>query len=592
MRALRVSRATVLFVWLCAAAQEAGSSGPDVSITASNQFQFGRGDALSEPGVDAEPTPLDYLMNTTEFRLGVGAFFLAGRFNLDEPSRWATSSSHVAEYREYFSRRTLGFTSDHIDISVGHFLTGFGRGLSLNLREDRLLDTANILDGALLRTRLPFLDLQALAGRPSHSSSSAVAGLAPAAGSAYQKLVLGAYADVYPFFKADRLSALSGASIGLGLVNYRDSIGPQLLVPLIDSIVVTVIDSVTTLYDTITSGVPSQDRTELYVPTFALNLPTPWVDLYIEHARLYTKAYWYDSLQYLPFEFEQKPSFATYASLGATHFGFSLLAEYKDYRLGHNQDYTMRNGVRTMVYYVDPPAARYRHSWSLLTRHEPANLVEDVRGYATVLTWSHLDNTTIAAAYSTGGPHREASVFAFDLERGYWDVYLEWNQTFGSMVQLKVGLDMAKMDPLYNRDRNYLGAAKVSIGPFASRRTVTVHAELERKSREFDVVDPVLYVKTGTEKVRTTNAVVALGYSISPWASAALTWEHAELPDALSLPNRTDDYFSAGVTVKPSPKHTLVVEYGSFGGGMKCTYGNCFTLPPYQGLRITLTNVL
>jgi hypothetical protein len=603
-----------------------------LSVSGDNILQCANG--YKDIDQSSTKKPGNYLTDYLNFDIQTHKLFLQGRFQIDQPSLGYHPSSPV--YREYFSRRAVGFNGNHMTFKAGHFMTTFGRGLSLALKEDVTIERATILDGVLMDVRLPLLEIQGMAGRSMTQKVNTVSidsdDYDEETGETiviqqeldnpnYRDNIFGIDVASYPFSRLESVPLLSACAVGAGIVDYRTDVSAIKSGQEIDSITV---DSMG-VADTTFVNQYYQNRKNTFLPSIHLDLSMGSIDAYAEHARMiYRKHTFVDTL------FDERivdhaESYATYVSLGACFLDFSLMGEYKNYFYGKNNN----QGCNVIVEgeYVDPPAARHRHIWQLLTKHVPANTVRDVIGYLLALDWSRFENATFALSYCCGGRHKNRqgrySVFTFgnDENEDYWDIYLQSDLNIGSWFTSKIGANYGKIDPYEPEARYATVGSKFDLGPFLRDHSVGLALELQRNSKEFraerdsaaviavagpytpagesafDYYSDVPNELKSVHKQWTWNLVATVSYSLSPYFAFSATLEK-ETPFFQGQPvlqsdvTSSDGYYrSVGIKVRPVENHSIQLEAGSHSGGQKCTLGECVMVPSFEGLKLSITSL-
>jgi len=628
----RSSIGVVVLSAACLCLAKEGGYFQGISVSGDNILQGGMG--YKDIDQSSTKKPGDYLTDYLNFDIQIRKFFLQGRFQIDQPSLGYDPSSPV--FREFISRRAVGFKGHHMTFKAGHFMTTFGRGLSLALKEDVTIERATILDGVLMDVRLPLLEIQGMAGRSmtrkvntvsidsddyDEETGETIVIQQELDNPEYRDNIFGIHVESYPFSRLESVPLLSGCALGAGIVDYRTDVSAIQSGRGIDTITVDGMG----VADTTFGNRYYQNRKNTFLPSIHVDLSVGSIDAYAEHARmLYRKHAFVDTL-FDDRMVDDAESHATYVSLGACFLDFSLMGEYKNYFYGHNNN----QGCNVVVdgEYVDPPAARHRHIWQLLTKHIPANTVRDVVGYRLVLDWSRFENATFEVSYCCGGRHRKRqgrySQFTFgnDENEDYWDIYLQSNLNIGSWFTSKIGLNYGKIDP-YEPDARYATVgSKFDLGPFLRGHAVGLALELQRNSKEFraerdsaavmavagpytpagesafDYYSDVPDELKSLHKQWTWNLVVTVSYSFSPYLAFSATLEK-ETPFFQGRPVLQSDvtsndrfYRSVGIKVRPVENHSIQLEVGSHSGGQKCTLGECVMVPSFEGLKLSITSL-
>ncbi|MBN1574940.1 MAG: hypothetical protein JW913_00205 [Chitinispirillaceae bacterium] len=598
---------------------------PELSVSGLNELRFADGYDISD---DLLPQPWKYLTNTTDVRVGIYGLYLKTRFDVEEPSLGYNPPEPV--YREYFSRRTIGFEMDMFTIEAGHVSTQFGRGLTISCKEDREIEQYAILDGVYGRVQYPWLTLQGIAGRPIQWRNRPVEHLdvqvwelntgwqpdtvlvVDAADARLRDMVAGLHTEVFlPVDKAP-FSYLSSGSIGGGLVRYNTEVGP--------------------LSRTIPEPVFwYQNRATLYFPSVFINAARGDFGVSMEHAWMRGQIHDFNAMDSVRDAFDSvwttPVGSSTYLSANAQLFGVSLLAEYKNYYYAKSEVFTKKISA-----FLIPPALRYQHSWHLLNKHMLSNLMGDDVGYNFMLNWPVPSGSAILTAdFSYGGSHDGENRFKIRPNSTYWEAYGEWAQEVGDRLNIKVGFDYGKLDPEQQKVTFRTLGVDVEAGPFRRRHSFGLILESQLNDKPFlaekdaaALIDLIVrtvpadslqtYVTYNdtlefgdllvpdSERSRyrqyAFNLLATLSYHFAPWLSLAVTFEHEMLLEDQDYNVVTDitsnfrNYASVGMNLKPFPNHTVTLEYGSMSGGKKCTLGTCIDLPPFKGFKLTVTSML
>jgi hypothetical protein len=616
----------------CLCFAEEGDSFEGLSVSGDNILQCANG--YRDIDQSSTKKPGDYLTDYLNFDVQMRKLFLQGRFQIDQPSLGYDPSSPV--FREFFSRRAVGFNGRNMTFKAGHFMTTFGRGLSLALKEDVTIERATILDGVFMDVHLPLLEIQGLAGRSmtrkvntvsidtddyDEETGETIVIKLELDNPGYRDNIFGIDVASYPFSRFESVPLLSACAVGAGIVDYRSDVSAIKAGREIDTIT---IDSMG-VADTTFVNRYYQNRKNTFLPSIHVELSTGSIDAYAEHARMLYRSHTFVDTLFDERIVDDAESYATYVSLGACFLDFSLMGEYKNYFYGKDNN----QGCNVIVEgeYVEPPSARHRHIWQLLTKHVPANTVRDVIGYRLALDWSRFENATFALSYCCGGRHKNRqgrySLFTFgnDENEDYWDIYIQSNLSIGSRFISKIGANYGKIDPYEPEARYATVGSKFDLGPFLKAHSVGLALELQRNSKEFraerdsaaviavagpytpvdesafDYYSDVPDELKSVHRQWTWNLVATASYSLSPYFAFSATLEK-ETPFFQGQPVLQSDvtssdryYRSVGIKVRPVENHSIQLEAGSYSGGQKCTLGECVMVPSFEGVRLSITSL-
>jgi hypothetical protein len=621
---MRLPLAAALLIGFCGRSPGADfSSGPPITVSGLNELRYADGYDMSRDLL----RPWEYLLNSTDARVQTGGLYLKMRFDVEEPSLGYNPPDPV--YREYFSRRTIGFETDPFIIEAGHVTTQFGRGLTLSLKEDRDIEQYSILDGVFGQVRFPWMTLLAIVGRPIEWLSKPIALLDVSEWGDPDTILIGGQADLRMrniiaggfaemFLPVDKpiFSFFSSGSVGAGLVRYNTDVGP--LSP--------------GFRDTADLDDPFwyQNRTALYLPSASISLSQDAFSASMEQAWMRgTEHQYFNSMDSNSGAFDSTSwtptGTSTYLSAQAQLFGVSLLLEYKNYYYDKSHAFS-----KEVSAFLIPPAVRYQHSWHLLNKHMLSNLMADAVGYNAMLTWSPTQSATVIADFNFGGTHKPG--------RNYWEAYGEWQQETGDLLTTKVGFDYGKLEPEQQQATYRTLACDIETGPYGKGHSFGLTLETQLNDKPFlsekdnaslidlirrtvpsDSLKPFINQKTGDTIARdpllydylvpdgkrsnyrqyALNLLVTLSYHFVPWLTVAVTFEHEMklddrdyIHDATEIDSKSRNYASLGVSLKPNSSNTISMEFGSMSGGKKCTLGTCVDIPVFKGFKLTITSML
>lgn len=562
--------------------------GPVAYVNGNNSFQMARGDKeIEDPDTEK---PWNYLTDYLNFEVNIRHFFVRGCFQVDNPSLGFYPSKQI--FQEFFSRRSVGFNSEHVTIEGGHVTTIFGRGLILSLEEDKKTEKPNVLDGIFIKANLPWLTLQALAGRGLKNKLTPyeINAIIQMSGDDvvinqnledqnFRDNIIGLFLESFPFQSSQKLSILSATSLGGGIVYYGRNVSDVQA-----GLKIVSIDSSGTEPVTTFGPLYYQNRSDIFLPSLFANFSFEHFELSFEGSQMFHKRHQYNDSLYKDETLDALKSYAYYSSIGLNFFDLYFLCEYKNYfYLAHKNP-----GYYTIRDYVEPSDARYKHSWKLLTKHIQAKAIDDVIGYNTSLTWSHFDPTTIILAFNCGGKHEitDWSFFTFSKEKRYWEIHSEWEQRIKEWLTSKLFFNIGDRDtdkPHY-LERSF--GVLINLGPFHEKHSFDIQVEGQVNTREFNA-------DTNSSAFTTVNNIYAkLSYSLSPYLTVyGVLEKETNFDDNFFLTagiagTKENFYKSMGIGFNPHPQHSLFVEFGSFSSGKICSPPPCTYVPSFKGVKL------
>lgn len=567
-------------------------SGPGITVSGNNQVNGSYGDIMYSSDKPVEGTG-DYLTDYLDFDIGIKSFFVRGTFLVNSPSVGYNPFPEVVN--EFFHRRTVGFKSEYMTVEGGNFKTAFGRGLTLNLRENRKTEKNYILDGVCLTSDLPWFSVQAIVGRSVEDKKTFVAIPINEFGDSittllsninYRDNILGAFAEsFYPFSEIPALSFLSASSWGGGVVCYRSQVEKP--------------RDTSQLVNNEYEYYLFHNRNLTVLPSWFINLSMDNIDIGYENALMFHRKHRFVDTTFTDEVVKKDYAYAGYLSLGVSLANFYLSCEYKNYFYARNLP-PSPTGYSTIANWVEAPDARQKHGWHLLTKHTISKTMYDDLGYNMSLNWSG-DKTTLLTNFSIGGNHvmkDDSTKYSFVKlaeDHRYWESYSQWEQNFSELFNIRSGFSIGVIDNVYepNRLDRTLGL-KLLFGPFADKHSVELTVEGQYATEEFE------FKTDSTEDVISQdlfNLFFKPSYSLSPFLNLFLAGEiepefYKNYADA-KVGGDTDInyYLSGGLKFTPVPNHVISIEAGSMSGRMECNPPPCVYIQPFKGVKVTLNSI-
>lgn len=265
------------------------------------------------------------------------------------------------------------------------------------------------------------------------------------------------------------------------------------------------------------------------------------------------------------------PGHATFVGMTVSKWGWSLLAEYVDYRYGK------------VTQVQNPPTVHREVTPRLLQGREPhvMNIPDEV-GAQVELSGSIGENTYVNAHFNANSRHSEddQSVPLPSLEekyRAYWDVFANIDHGFEGGQELFVEL----------------GTNEEAASIWQERRWAQARAKFPfRSSQEIEFEVEQLFI---TDKSRNDEKFHDMLYAISwvPSGSFSL-YASVQLTDDEELKKKEGDYWVSGEAAWKfsEGKHRAILFYGTERGGLKCSNGVCRQVQAFSGVRLTLETSL
>jgi hypothetical protein len=528
----------------------------DVKASLNNLFRYGNG---KENNTISEYSK-EYLENIGDARLKINDFVFGMRYEISDPIEYGNDFKGIRKrFLEYNN------LSENINIRIGDYWDIIGRGMTLNVFEDRGLAFDTGIDGLRVAYKKTFGDK-----KPVKIKAQILGG-----DISYTDFLNLKRTETYKIRDGNfEISPLKNLTFGLNYVYAKGVIMGNDLKTLTN----------------ITSELPEGYMSVKYKD---LNLFYSYA-----HKRVSTEA----NLLYP----KNITAFGNgmYSSLSYSKSGFGITLDYKNYRFDLvTPDQRDRTRPTKMMPFQNPPTALKEHTSTLISRSPHVVDFNDEVGTQLDIIFAPSEKLTM------------------NLNLGLASRHYEYNNIDTTGFQYK-------WDRI-NRSNNFLPSLREQLSPFWEVYFETEYYATEKfyakvaVSRQNEIIyndeNPL-----ATEKVFNTTIPVELKYSLSKDYSLKVIFEnqwahntsHATTPDymnqfvALSLskspeltmtvnaeftndkddPSGKSKWASGEVSYKVTPTNILTVFYGSEKGGLKCTNGICRYVYPFNGLRLTLSS--
>jgi hypothetical protein len=532
-----VIRARYLLQILLLAVPVAEMAGQEVTTSVLNVFRYGEG----KTKIGDLKDDVTYIEELMELRVGLPKHVTVGvRLLFDIPPEIGPTFRGI-------QRRYAELTVDDIMLRAGHSSQLFGRGLSMNLFEDRGLAYDTWMDGVKMTYDGDFIRGTALAGRVEYWDSIVVART-----EIYD--LRAANLEVHPF---DWM--LLGGSFVATDGKIPGSAGETLL--------------------------------EAEIPELYGSLRVGGLELYAAWAEKRTNVLT-DTLR--------SAGSGIYGALSWTGDGVGVALDYKDYRFDPRDPFERNDPTRAtrMLPIQNPPIVLREHTWFFLTRALHQVNFDDEVGFQLEGYLSLGRGTTLTLNASLASEHDfyeyDPTTFAFtktERERDYlpstdpalspyWEVLLEGEHYFGNrgVVRLAAAHRQYTLAVLFPGATDHLIRSTVIPGlmqiPLFSRLTATVQLEHEQVSDNYNIAREEYY-----------NQLVALNFSWAPAVTVGGRIEFTSNPSDLS---GRDQWFALDLGYRIGGAHTVVLTLGQQRGGQICVNGVCRYIQPFSGVRLTM----
>lgn len=527
-----------------------------VTVSAGNVLRYGTG---KDGSLDRKR---DYLENLTDARISVLDFLVGFRLLYDSPPEYGVEFTGL-------KKRFVEFRRDDLSVRAGDSYSLFGRGLALNLFENRALSFDNGLDGLKMEYKTRLLKFTATGGDIT-------------------------YVDVLDISRVEKYAVRGGS---LELMPYPFlSLGASFV-----------------------SGKFRVDRTfldqaaQFDLPEFFVKAAIGEVDLFASYAEKRTTVFEPDPI------FGRAPTHrgsGFYGALSFTGESFGVSVEYKDYRFGIADPYERINPNRATKAFAfqNPPIVHKEHTFTLLSRYPHVIDFNDEVGFQVDVfytIWGRLTgslNGASASRHYAYFPTDELSPIFLPVYRStgrttsflpnfdakyspFWEVYADWQYYLDErgtdyvLVGINRRHDGTVYEVLYAAERGpVVSSTRTSAIPMAAQFTLGEGWVLKVSSESQWVNDEK---STGEPKFH--NQLFSAGISKSPTYSLTLRYEFTT--DEATVDGRRN-WTALDLRYRLSQNHNVTLTVGGDRGGQICANGVCRVVNPFLGFRASVVSYL
>lgn len=549
------SKFLALFILLLAG--EVRAQGDGFSATGSNLLRVGAGTTENTGG---EPILKRYLEEIANARLFFKDISLGLRYEMDDPSEVGRSFQGIR-------RRWITYRKDKLEVQGGDVTALYGRGLSVNLFESRPLNFDAWLDGASAGYEYVWSKKE--------SDFQPSIGIHGVAGQLD-------FVQVQPTTQPDMHISARSINGEFGFFKKQIVLGTSFL---------------QAFTNTLTTQVSTRQVNQ---PEYYVSLHSGEFDFFAQYAQnreqLTQKLGKADSAS--------NSGSAAYGAVSYASSIFGLTIEYKNYQYYPHPD----NG-QYAVYFgklpiSNPPEVYKEFTYTSITRTTHAVNFNDEVGYEAEANITAIPNVTITLNGAASSRHKAYSdqvdtVNFASIEKGstsllpklndlsffpFWEGFAEVEYDLGGLNYIKA---------FYHRRGDviaYSGGDPLSAD---RRRSTTVGAKFQYETTPNQSILAIFEHQWMTDYARTIddknflNELLTLQYSFDPLITFGGVFDFStEYEESRHI------WPQAFVSIRIGDSHTLITSYGAERGGLNCTGGICRVVPPFNGLRMSLTSQL
>lgn len=518
------------------------SQGFPVVPSISNTLRYGSG----ERTIGTIYSDFNYFENLTDVRFQLPENFSAGfRLLYDVPPE-------VGLEFKGFQRRFFEYDDSKFYGRIGDFSQLYGRGLALNLFENRGLGYDTWMDGMKVKYTSDYFNLSALYGTVDFNDSITIA-------RHEIHKIRGGNLEITP---------IKNLALGLTYIYSKSSI------KLIREI----------------------KPVEINLPSIYLNFSLSDFTLLFDYAYKETKI-----------ENENKKSLGAgyYGALSYNIAGLGITLDYKNYFFDERDPFEKYDITRPtrMAQFQNPPIVMKEHSYTLLTRAIHEIDFNDETGLQLEVLKSIGESTELnfnASIASRHGYHKyNPSLFSFDMQERsldflpsfsneyspYWELFGEIVYYFDESTYAKLALarrDKTFYDEFFEGRNSHV--IKSTVLPIQINHSLSNFYAVEFQG-EFEKV----FDNYNEKQKHFSNFLFTL---INTFSSQFTLTARFEFTNNKFEVSGKQDWFTIETGLRITQGNILLASYGKERGGQVCSNGVCRYIQPFEGFRFSIiTNI-
>ena len=558
------------------------STSGDVYATGSNLLRYGTGSTELAPGL---ATDKQYFEEIADARVFFENFQLGLRYELDDPSEVGRSYPATLGFGQgpEFRRRWLAYRKDDVNIQAGDVNALYGRGLAVNLFESRPLNYDSWLEG--------------VSGRGEYRIPKDILDL----GASIKVQGIGGEETYFPIDTTQLPMRISARAVNaeFGFFKKKLVLGTSF------------VQAFTSQSQSGTFGSTITTRQQVNEPEFYVDGNSGAFEGFLEWTEDRTQASQVSDVLGNVFGTHHF-GHAWYSSLSYASEDFGLTFEYKNYAYNIHNPSQLDTFAKLPI--TSPPEVYKDFTFTEITRTTHAVNFDDELGYqleANITAVPHwvIDLDGAASSehnrYGPGGIIADSTSFLPKLsDQGFypfWEYYAEAEWDFDPANTL----NFVKFAIHHRND--VIAYNPTNPGQTDYRWSTTIAAKFQYETTPSESIlaiwehqwafDPSTYSGTDNRRI---NELITLEYSFNPTINFGAIFDYAFFYTSSFRvdPNAFDGWQLGGITHMPEvfvglrlgQSHSMLLQYGAERGGLNCAGGICRVVPPFKGLRLTLTS--
>ncbi len=487
-----------------------------------------------------------YFENLTDVRISMLESFVVGfRLLYDDPPE-------VGETFHGISRRFIEYNNEDLYLRAGNSSALFGRGLALNLFENRSLAYDTWMDGIIIKYKSELFNASILGGRIDFRDSVNVV-----------------RNEIYRIRGGNfELSPFNEINIGAAYI-YAEGIIPQ---------------------GAASSGIPAKNI-KAEIPELYLNINLRNLSFYLDWSRKWTNV----------LNETTSSGWGLYSSVSYLGEGFGITLDYKNYSFDILDPYGRYDFSRAtrMLPFQNPPIVQKEHSYTLLTRplHE-VNFNDEV-GFQLDAFCSFNEKTTLNFNTSISSIHRsymlnEDGLTFSEVKRNddflpsfkkeffpYYEIFIEGEHYYNASSAIR--LAAAVREKTFFNEFSGDGSSTVTrsfVIPlqiqhlFSEKYSLTFQSEHEWVNEKFNETDQKYF-----------NHLITFINSFFLKLTATIRFEYTTSEIDIS---ERKNWITGELGYRFGQSHVITASYGRERGGLICSNGVCKYIQPFEGFRLSV----
>lgn len=520
-------------------------SSQDFSTSVSNQLKAGSG--FEYFGESLTKQKKNYFENFSDVRIFSPKLTIGFRLEYSNPPEYGLNFIGLR-------KKFIEFGGSGLNLRAGDFYTLFGKGLSLNLFENRNLAFDNGLNGLKATYETNFLKAQLVGGDLDFLEPLSIYLGNPRIEN-YK--VRGALLEISP---------INNLSIGGSFV-YSEGKLP--------------------------SVISNIDTIEVHIPEIFIKTKIEDLDFFVSYALKRTSMSGKDTSRGSGF----------YSSLSYSGEGFGITFEYKDYRFDIVDPTKRSDPFRPTkaLPFQNPPIVHKEHIFTLTQRLPHVVDFNDEVGFQFDAFVSITNQLTLNTNFALASKHYDyilnPSTYQFERKKVGSDLLPSLNKLRSPFWELYVDLEYYLPDEIdsyirigFNRRSETKNEQMNLYRPIQPTRITTIPLEFQKVWDEYfssKFISESQWVLESPQNEKYFNQLLAI--SMNLYSKLSLGMRYELTTNKFEIGGRKNwIVFEGGYRF--GTNHSLILSYGRERGGTVCSNGICRQVLPFDGFRLLLTS--